>query len=128
MNAHTRFSERQEYSHICHLITIPIAPGTKPFNLPVRVVPPWMGPAVLYGVPAVASKYGKSYYDMCSPVGASSDMRPMCQAQTKALQACPEFKNSWCYQDLGGPQQLRAPCPAHLVCHYCLGLNPLHCQ
>tara|TARA_B100000795_G_scaffold228901_1_gene185743 strand:- start:299 stop:460 length:162 start_codon:yes stop_codon:yes gene_type:complete len=51
----------------------------------------------------------------------------MLHAQQKTLQACPEFANDWCYQDLGGSQQLRAPCPDHLKCHYCLGLNPLHC-
>jgi len=72
-------------------------------------------------------KYGESYWDICSPVGASADMRPMCIAQMKTLQACPEFTNGWCYQDMGGTQQLRAPCPPHLICHYCLGLNPLHC-
>ena len=33
----------------------------------------------------------------------------------------------WCYQDYGGTQMLRSPCPDSLVCHYCLGLNPLHC-
>ena len=51
----------------------------------------------------------------------------MCEAQRRTLQSCPEFNNQWCYQDLGGTQALRAPCPGHLVCHYCLGLNPLHC-
>lgn len=76
---------------------------------------------------AQAYGYGESYHDLCSPVGASADMRPMCEAQMKTLQACPEFMNHWCYQDLGGTQQLRAPCPDHLICHYCLGLNPLHC-
>jgi len=69
--------------------------------------------------------YGFNYYDLCEDV--APDMKPMCEAQRKTLQACPEFMNQWCYQDLGGTQQLRAPCPGHLVCHYCLGLNPLHC-
>lgn len=50
-----------------------------------------------------------------------------CGAQQKVLQSCPEFVNNWCYQDLGGTQMLRSPCPAHLVCHYCLGMNPLFC-
>jgi hypothetical protein len=51
----------------------------------------------------------------------------MATAMAKVLQACPEFMNKWCYQDLGGSQKLRGPCPDHLVCHYCLGLNPLMC-
>ena len=49
------------------------------------------------------------------------------KAMTKVLQSCPEFTNGWCYQDLGGSQKLRGPCPDHLICHYCLGLNPLMC-
>merc|ERR1719174_58460 len=51
----------------------------------------------------------------------------MAKAMTKVLQSCPEFTNGWCYQDLGGSQKLRGPCPDHLICHYCLGLNPLMC-
>eukprot|EP00941_MAST-03F_sp_MAST-3F-sp1_P002176 g2176.t1 len=52
---------------------------------------------------------------------------PMGHAQARVLQSCPEFVNDWCYQDLGGTQMLRSPCPDFLKCHYCLGLNPLHC-
>merc|ERR1712216_340516 len=52
----------------------------------------------------------------------------MITAQQKVLQSCPEFVNDWCYQDLGGTQVLRSPCPDFLKCHYCLGLNPLHCM
>jgi hypothetical protein len=53
---------------------------------------------------------------------------PMGHAQARVLQSCPEFVNDWCYQDLGGTQALRSPCPDFLKCHYCLGLNPLHCM
>lgn len=53
---------------------------------------------------------------------------PQCKAQQKVLQSCPEFVNDWCYQDLGGTQALRSPCPSHLKCHYCLGMNPLYCS
>ncbi len=48
--------------------------------------------------------------------------------QAHVLQSCPEFVNDWCYQDYGGSQVLRSPCPPYLICHYCLGLNPLHCR
>eukprot|EP00939_MAST-03C_sp_MAST-3C-sp1_P003941 g3941.t1 len=74
-----------------------------------------------------SEKYGVQYHDLCSAIPVPKDMVPMCEAQKRTLQSCPEFTNQWCYQDLGGTQQLRAPCPGHLVCHYCLGLNPLHC-
>eukprot|EP00941_MAST-03F_sp_MAST-3F-sp1_P004531 g4531.t1 len=53
---------------------------------------------------------------------------PMGHAQARVLQSCPEFVNDWCYQDLGGTQALRSPCPHYLKCHYCLGINPLHCM
>ena len=72
-----------------------------------------------------AYRVGPQFYEMAQ--GAYPEMRDMVHAQQKTLQACPEFANDWCYQDLGGSQQLRAPCPDHLKCHYCLGLNPLHC-
>ena len=52
---------------------------------------------------------------------------PQCYAQQRVLQSCPEYMNNWCYQDLGGLQQLRAPCPNHLTCQYCLGISPLYC-
>eukprot|EP00938_MAST-03A_sp_MAST-3A-sp1_P005511 g5511.t1 len=71
-------------------------------------------------------EYGVSYPKLCEDIPVK-DMKPMCEAQRRTLQSCPEFNNQWCYQDLGGTQALRAPCPGHLVCHYCLGLNPLHC-
>ncbi len=59
--------------------------------------------------------------------GLPPEYKEMGQAQQAVLQACPEFMNNWCYEDLGGTQMLRSPCPAYLTCHYCLGLNPLHC-
>ena len=56
-----------------------------------------------------------------------TEYKEMALAQQTVLQACPEFMNNWCYEDLGGTQQLRSPCQGYLTCHYCLGLNPLHC-
>ena len=72
-----------------------------------------------------AYRAGPQFYELAN--NAYPEMVDMVHAQQKTLQACPEFANDWCYQDLGGSQQLRAPCPDHLKCHYCLGLNPLHC-
>lgn len=57
----------------------------------------------------------------------SPQEQAMCQAQMKALQACPEYLQNWCYKDDGGSQTLLSPCPEYLTCHYCLGMNPLHC-
>lgn len=74
---------------------------------------------------ANAYQVGPQFYELAN--GAYPEQLDMMHAQQKTLQACPEFANDWCYQDLGGSQQLRAPCPDHLKCHYCLGLNPLHC-
>jgi hypothetical protein len=74
---------------------------------------------------ANAYKVGPQFYDLANTI--QGEQLDMAHAQQKTLQACPEFANDWCYQDLGGSQQLRAPCPDHLKCHYCLGLNPLHC-
>ena len=72
-----------------------------------------------------AGQSGANFYNLCS--GVNAEYQAMCAAQQKTLQACPEHINDWCYQDLGGSQKLRSPCPSHLKCHYCLGLNPLHC-
>merc|ERR1712166_1379481 len=107
-------------------------PSRNAFTKPTRTSTPRVASgnqecALCADIVGASYKYGESYWDICSPVGASADMRPMCIAQMKTLQACPEFTNGWCYQDMGGTQQLRAPCPPHLICHYCLGLNPLHC-
>jgi hypothetical protein len=68
---------------------------------------------------------GANMYDLCN--GEYPEYQDMCHAQQQVLQACPEAINDWCYEDLGGTQVLRSPCPTHLKCHYCLGLNPLHC-
>lgn len=72
-----------------------------------------------------AFRYGPSFSDLCELM--VDEMQDMCRAQQKVLQSCPEFTNNWCYQDLGGTQALRSPCPKFLTCHYCLGMNPLHC-
>ena len=80
----------------------------------------------IYIYTEAGEEYGVSYPKLCEDIPVK-DMKPMCEAQRRTLQSCPEFNNQWCYQDLGGTQALRAPCPGHLVCHYCLGLNPLHC-
>lgn len=72
-----------------------------------------------------AFKYGPAFSDLCELM--ADEMQEMCHAQQRVLQSCPEFTNNWCYQDLGGTQQLRSPCPDFLKCHYCLGMNPLHC-
>merc|ERR1712146_485956 len=71
-----------------------------------------------------AARWGTGFYGLCQ---MDKEQLDMCHAQQKVLQGCPEFTNNWCYQDLGGSQVLRSPCPVHLICHYCLGMNPLHC-
>jgi len=68
---------------------------------------------------------GTGFYELCN--GMWPEYMPMCHAQQKTLQGCPEFTQGWCYQDLGGSQVLRSPCPYHLTCHYCLGVNPIQC-
>jgi len=70
-------------------------------------------------------KVGVSFHNLAFNI--PEEQHSMAFAQQKVLQSCPEFVNNWCYQDLGGTQQLRSPCPDYLVCHYCLGVNPLHC-
>lgn len=80
---------------------------------------------VCKGIILASNIYGKAFYNLC---GTKPEAGAMCNAQLRVLQSCPEFVNNWCYQDLGGTQQLRSPCPDYLTCHYCLGLNPLHCQ
>lgn len=69
--------------------------------------------------------YGRSFPNLCE--NELEQAEPMCKAQQRVLQGCPEFANDWCYHDLGGTQRLLSPCPTALKCHYCLGLNPLHC-
>jgi len=72
-----------------------------------------------------AFDFGRNYPDLCG--GEQPEYMPMCLSQMKVLQACPEFVNNWCYQDFGGSQVLKSPCPDPFTCHYCLGVNPLHC-
>lgn len=76
---------------------------------------------------AEAEYTGRQYFDACGYLIRANLNKEMCSAQQRTLQSCPEFLNDWCYHDLGGTQQLLSPCPAALKCHYCLGLNPLHC-
>ena len=76
---------------------------------------------------AEAEYTGRQYFDACGYLIRNNLNREMCAAQQRTLQSCPEFLNDWCYHDLGGTQQLLSPCPEALKCHYCLGLNPLHC-
>jgi hypothetical protein len=71
--------------------------------------------------------HGASFWGLCEEAVGGEEYKPMCYAQMKALQGCPEFTNDWCYVDHGGSQVLRAPCPLYIMCHYCLGMNPLHC-
>ncbi len=47
--------------------------------------------------------------------GLPPEYKEMGQAQQAVLQACPEFMNNWCYEDLGGTQMLRSPCPAYVI-------------
>jgi len=82
---------------------------------------------VCQGIIAEGYYMGPKFMDLCkaNKDGAALEM---CRAQERVLKSCPEFTNDWCYQDLGGTQALRSPCPSHLKCHYCLGLNPLYCM
>lgn len=75
-------------------------------------------------IASTAARFGTMYYGLCQ---LDNEYLDMCHAQQKVLQSCPEFTNNWCYQDMGGSQVLKSPCPVHLLCHYCLGMNPLHC-
>eukprot|EP00939_MAST-03C_sp_MAST-3C-sp1_P001054 g1054.t1 len=53
--------------------------------------------------------------------------KDMCEGYQKYLEDCPSFVHNICHQDMGGSERLRAPCPHHLVCYYCLRINPLYC-
>jgi hypothetical protein len=64
-------------------------------------------------------EFGQNYPELCG--GEQPEYMPMCMSQAKVLQACPEFVNNWCYQDIGGGQVLKSPCPDPMICHYCLG-------
>ena len=99
-------------------------------SLPFAMLPPLCAPqhlVLLQDIIAEGYLLGSGYYNLCGYQIRASLNEDMCYAQQYVLQSCPEFVNDWCYQDLGGTQQLRSPCPKYLKCHYCLGLNPLHC-
>eukprot|EP00742_Colponemidia_sp_Colp-10_P000209 GILJ01000237.1.p1 GENE.GILJ01000237.1~~GILJ01000237.1.p1 ORF type:complete len:222 (+),score=32.61 GILJ01000237.1:45-710(+) len=64
-------------------------------------------------------------YNLCP--NFAPEIRNMCHAQQKVLQSCHQFVRNWCYEDQGGVFRVRSPCPKHLMCHYCLGINPLYC-
>lgn len=51
----------------------------------------------------------------------------MCRGYMNYLNDCPAFIHNICHEDVGGSEKLRAPCPDHLTCYYCLRINPLHC-
>ncbi len=51
----------------------------------------------------------------------------MCYGYSQYINDCPSFIHDICHEDVGGSERLRSPCPEHLVCYYCLRINPLHC-
>ena len=51
----------------------------------------------------------------------------MCRGYQNYLNECPSFIHNICHEDVGGSEKLRAPCPDHLTCYYCLRINPLYC-
>ena len=53
---------------------------------------------------------------------------PQCRGYLHYLIDCPSFVHNVCHEDLGGSERLRAPCPDHLKCYYCLRINPLYCM
>ena len=70
---------------------------------------------------------GFDFADHCDALmGKEYSQYAVCRAQQNVLQACPEYRNNWCFIDGGGMQFLRSPCPRHMICHYCLGLNFMH--
>ena len=93
-----------------------------PYETPTRIC---AAPFVLNYVRTYARD--ETSWGLCEIANTHSHYMPMCLAQQKVLQACPEFTNDWCYLDQGGSQVLKSPCPDYLTCHYCLGMNPLHC-
>ena len=59
--------------------------------------------------------------------GINKKFEPMCLGYMNYLNDCPSFIHDICHEDVGGSEKLRAPCPMHLTCYYCLRINPLHC-
>jgi hypothetical protein len=64
--------------------------------------------------------------DLC--VEMDPEYKDMCKGYQKYLEDCPSFVHNICHQDMGGSERLRAPCPDHLICYYCLRINPLYCM
>ena len=69
--------------------------------------------------PAKGNEFG------CGAIG--SKFEAMCLGYTQYLSECPSFVHDICHEDVGGSESLRAPCPDHLTCYYCLRINPLYC-
>jgi hypothetical protein len=53
--------------------------------------------------------------------------RDTCNGYATYIDQCPSFVHNICHEDMGGSERLRSPCPEHLVCYYCLRINPLYC-
>ena len=64
--------------------------------------------------------------DLC--IEMDPEYKDMCKGYQKYLEDCPSFVHNICHQDMGGSERLRAPCPDHLICYYCLRINPLYCM
>ena len=63
--------------------------------------------------------------DFCSSV--KINYKTTCKSYSTFLSTCPSFIHNICHEDVGGSERLRSPCPRHLVCYYCLRINPIHC-
>ena len=72
-----------------------------------------------YTKPAKGNGFG------CGGIGKKFEA--MCLGYSSYLSECPSFVHDICHEDIGGSEQLRAPCPDHLTCYYCLRINPLYC-
>ena len=89
-------------------------------------------------VPTVASTVSEPFHTckcnphISTPAGLLPLVRLLWSSQCKTflhyVTTCPAWLYDICHEDLGGTERLRAPCPAHLVCFYCLKINPLHCN
>ena len=63
--------------------------------------------------------------DLCASV--KINYKTTCKSYSTFLSSCPSFVHNICHEDIGGSERLRSPCPRHLVCYYCLRINPIHC-
>ena len=63
--------------------------------------------------------------DFCAAVKVN--YKTTCKSYATYLSTCPSFIHNLCHEDVGGSERLRSPCPRHLVCYYCLRINPIHC-